>query len=82
MIPRSEGMTVPEDRALTLRDTDFLGQRNSGTVVILVNDNHCQCGRPSQSGTPSVGCCDDQPEDRRRRNRHLHRVKEISKNTG
>lgn len=35
---------ILENNRLTLWDTDFLGQGNSGTVVILVNNNHRQCG--------------------------------------
>lgn len=34
----------PANEILTFWNADFLGQRNSGTVVILVNYNHCQCG--------------------------------------
>ena len=48
-------------KVLTLWDADFLGQGNSGTVVILVNNDHCQCRRASQSWTSSISCCNYQP---------------------
>lgn len=32
------------NNVLTLWDPDFLGEGYSGTVVILVNNNHRQCG--------------------------------------
>lgn len=32
---------IPANKVLTLWDADFLGQGNSGTVVILVNNNYC-----------------------------------------
>lgn len=48
-------------KVLTLWDADFLGQGNSGTVVILVNDDHRQCGRTSQSWTSSISRCNYKP---------------------
>lgn len=37
-------MDILDNNVLTLWDPDFLGQGNSGAVVILVNNNHRQCG--------------------------------------
>lgn len=62
----SQRMSVGENPALTLGDPDLLGQRDSGTVVILVNNNHGQCRRAGQSGTSSVSCRDDQPLGQKR----------------
>lgn len=46
---------------LTLRDAKFLWQGNGGTVVILINNYHCQRSRTSQSWTSSIRCCNYKP---------------------
>lgn len=45
-------------KVLTLWDSDFLGQWDRRTVVILINNDDRQCGRSCQSWTSSISCCD------------------------
>ena len=55
-----DGVVGVADR-LTLWDANLPGEGDGGTVVVLVDNNHRQSGRASQSGAAFVCRCDDQP---------------------
>lgn len=46
---------------LTLRNPDLSRQRNHGTVVIEVNDDHSKGGRASQPWGSPVCCRNNEP---------------------